>query len=691
MMNLRKNMGKYILFCILLFSIQQNSFSAITTYELRCASVLSNGNVNLTWVNTSDNSSSFGAYYIYSATSANGTYTLLDSVTNYITPSYTHNTLFGNTSKIFYKIGIRFTNQSAISQSEYISTILLTVVQTPGNANLSWNELHTPNLTTNSGSYKIYREQPAGSWTFVNTTNSLSYIDKVSVCDEVINYKVEVDDNSGCTSVSSIDGDRFIDQIEPEFPLIDSVSVDLNSGQVVLGWQKSSSTDTKEYRILWYDRGISNYTYSAIVTGINNTSFADVGSIANPNTQAEWFNVIARDECNRSSSGRDNSHKTIYLKAEIDLCSGSANVQWTKYLNWKNGVDSYDLFTSKNNGTWFHLGNFKAEDTSYAHKDLEKYAKYCYYIRAHELNTTRTSTSNKVCITANITAFPKYAYLSTVSVIGEGKVAIKIQADTLAKVNSFDIYRSLSNSDDSAFKKIGTIKTANKNRVTFIDSLAPTSKQSVAYRYQIIDSCDVPRNISNIAKTIFLSTDASIDLRHRLTWSAYRKWDASVDHYQIYRSMDENDSIIIANTLPENLIYDDNAYKETNGKGNFCYLVEAIESVGNSYQLMEKSLSNKVCFKQEETSFIPNAFNPSDIYNPTFKPVLTFYDPVEYYFAIFDRFGRKIFYSENPQDAWDGNINGDVCPIGVYAYKLKYIDKQGKKIEKIGTITLLRF
>lgn len=686
-----KNTGSKFLTCILFLCLHINSFALVSTFELRCASVLSNGNVNLSWVNTSDNSASFGAYYIYSSTSASGTYTLLDSIKNYATTNYTHNTTLGNTNKIFYKIGIRFNNQTTINQSDYISTILLNVVQSPGNASLTWNELHTPNLTSNSGSYKIYREQPAGSWTFITTTTALSYTDIVTACDEVINYKIEVDDNSGCTSVSNIDGDRFVDQVEPEYPLIDSVSVDLNTGQVILGWQKSTSIDTKEYRILWYDRGISNYSYSAIVSGINNTTFIDAGSITNPNTQSEWLNVIARDECNRSSSGRDNSHKTIYLKAEIDLCSGSANVQWTKYLNWKNGVGSYDLFASKNNGAWYHLGNFGAEDTSYSHTDLEKYAKYCYYVRAKESNSTRSSTSNKVCITANITAFPKYAYLSTVTVIGEGKVAIKIQADTLAKVYSFDVYRSVSNSDDSAFKKIGTIQTANKNRVTFIDSLAPTSLQSVAYRYQIIDSCGVPRNISNIAKTIFLSTDASIDLRHRLTWSAYRKWDASVDHYQIYRSIDENDSVLISSTLPENLFYDDYAYKETSGKGNFCYLVEAIESEGNSYKLMEKSQSNKVCFKQEETSFIPNAFNPSDIYNPTFKPVLTFYEPLEYYFAIFDRFGRKIFYSEDPQDAWDGNINGDVCPIGVYAYKLKYLNQQGRKIEKTGTITLLRF
>lgn len=52
----------------------------------------------------------------------------------------------------------------------------------------------------------------------------------------------------------------------------------------------------------------------------------------------------------------------------------------------------------------------------------------------------------------------------------------------------------------------------------------------------------------------------------------------------------------------------------------------------------------------------PNAFTPdSDDINDVFKPVLNGHDPKDYLFEIFDRWGEKVFTTENPEMGWTGN------------------------------------
>lgn len=69
--------------------------------------------------------------------------------------------------------------------------------------------------------------------------------------------------------------------------------------------------------------------------------------------------------------------------------------------------------------------------------------------------------------------------------------------------------------------------------------------------------------------------------------------------------------------------------------------------------------------------FIPNAFSPNgDGINDIFKPILT--NVVDYEISIFNRWGEKVFYSENPEKGWDGFIQGKKASNGVYLYILNY-------------------
>ena len=89
--------------------------------------------------------------------------------------------------------------------------------------------------------------------------------------------------------------------------------------------------------------------------------------------------------------------------------------------------------------------------------------------------------------------------------------------------------------------------------------------------------------------------------------------------------------------------------------------------------------------------FIPNAFTPNgDGVNDEFK---IFGDLAGVHFidlAIFDKWGEKVFESNNPNFEWDGTYRGQAAPLGVYVYTATIVFDNGKSKDYKGSVTLLR-
>jgi len=92
-------------------------------------------------------------------------------------------------------------------------------------------------------------------------------------------------------------------------------------------------------------------------------------------------------------------------------------------------------------------------------------------------------------------------------------------------------------------------------------------------------------------------------------------------------------------------------------------------------------------------AFIPNAFTPNgdgknDFSHPLFEQNCMITD---YSFAIYNRWGQKVFFSYDPSQSWNGVFSGVLQEIGTYFYTLEY--KGGTKHEKHfmkGDVTLVR-
>ena len=92
-----------------------------------------------------------------------------------------------------------------------------------------------------------------------------------------------------------------------------------------------------------------------------------------------------------------------------------------------------------------------------------------------------------------------------------------------------------------------------------------------------------------------------------------------------------------------------------------------------------------------EELLFPSAFTPnSDGSNETFSfdtplVVLDEFKVLE----IFDRWGNRVFYTDNPSERWDGRFAGQEVNPGVFLYRAQFVC-HGEEQNQVGQLTLIR-
>ncbi len=88
---------------------------------------------------------------------------------------------------------------------------------------------------------------------------------------------------------------------------------------------------------------------------------------------------------------------------------------------------------------------------------------------------------------------------------------------------------------------------------------------------------------------------------------------------------------------------------------------------GTFYKEFEVDLNNCNCPLYMANAFSPNGDGLNDEYRAVFDCEISTFELV-----IFNRWGERIFKSDNPNVGWDGNVHGSPAPIGTYNYTLRY-------------------
>ncbi len=87
---------------------------------------------------------------------------------------------------------------------------------------------------------------------------------------------------------------------------------------------------------------------------------------------------------------------------------------------------------------------------------------------------------------------------------------------------------------------------------------------------------------------------------------------------------------------------------------------------------------------------MPNVFTPNnDLVNDVFKPV-KMKNIANSNLVIMNRWGQKMFETDDLNLGWDGTSNNNDCSDGTYFWKIEYVDVNGAQQGKHGVVQLVR-
>ena len=225
------------------------------------------GKPMLTWNAVSGATS----YKVYRATSQNGTYSLLGSVT---VTSYT-NTGAKDGVTYYYKVkAINSAGESAYSntvsgQSKTVTPKPAAPVVKIGHSATSGKPMLTWNAVDGAASYKVYRATAKnGAYSVINTTKALTYTNVGAALGTTYYYKVEALDAAGKSM-------GFSDVVEGKVAPVLAVGYSSVSGKPQLTWKAvPGATEYQVYRSTQQNSG-----YSKINT-TTSTSYVNTGAKA---------------------------------------------------------------------------------------------------------------------------------------------------------------------------------------------------------------------------------------------------------------------------------------------------------------------------------------------------------------------------------------------------------------------------
>ncbi len=85
---------------------------------------------------------------------------------------------------------------------------------------------------------------------------------------------------------------------------------------------------------------------------------------------------------------------------------------------------------------------------------------------------------------------------------------------------------------------------------------------------------------------------------------------------------------------------------------------------------------------------LPNAFTPGNRKNNTLKIIRRGTAELKR-FAVYNRWGTKVFETSDINQGWDGTYKGEMQPTGVFIYSIEAITQNGETFNKQGNVTLI--
>ena len=462
----------------------------------------------------------------------------------------------------------------------------------------------------------------------------------------------------------------------PPSPTMCYLTVNQDS-TITLFWTVSQTTDYDGFiirRKIYDGQGVVNGTFNNIeIIADTSARFyrdtsTDYNTFAKPYLRSEQYLIATYKVVNDSIyySLPSLVHNTIFLQGSYDFCQRTVFLNWNSYKNAD--VEKYIIWAKTD--TWTQLT--ETQDTFYSFTPLPN-KNYQFFISAvlNDYCGKDTSNSNIINLFTAFPVLPDDFYIISADFIDNQNVSFKFLISDFERIKDFYLI------SDKGQKIL-----INHNQ----DSINVQVDTPAGYRLYAFDECGNAVDSSNWSYPIFLYGNQK-DNKFHLYWTAYKEYDAGINFYEIWFKGENWHKIATTtdtffNINLENLPNIENLQ-------TIEFQVIAVEKSGNRYGVQGRSKSRILKHVLKPICYLPNAIRPnSNIYeNRFFIPKITFYK--SYHLLIFDEAGRIVFETSDPNQYFDGTMQGKPLPQGSYQYVLELTGYDNKKLIKKGIVNLV--
>jgi hypothetical protein len=477
-------------------------------------------------------------------------------------------------------------------------------------------------------------------------------------------------------------------QLVPNKPSLYLVTVDIETGNDMIYWTASPTPPD----FSWYVIAVSERlnpedppTYRTLTTvAVTETQFENTNPLSSLGsvgyTVFAWNNVGSG-----YGSLFDSPDSTIFLTVDFDSCEATISLAWNDYNTWRGSIAAYNIYRRMGPGIYQLLTTVSEGTNTYTIPNVEVNANYELFVEAVHQDNIRRSNSNRASTFTLMSQQPGFINADYATIGPGNSIDLSFTIGGSTGSTRFELLRS--SSVTGPFNTIASTNTSD-SQIVFNDDVNFLTG-IYYYRIDFINNCGTASAQSNLANNIILN--GIFDSQNAiLSWNGYVDWLGGVESYSLIRtSGQQNPQTEIIYAGDQTNFTDDISGlidQSDPSSSMICYHIEATESP-NIHGIRGRSISNRVCFSLTPDVRIPNAFIPNDTdpVNQVFEPVFSFI-PEHYDLVIYNRLGVRIWQGSGP---WDGRVNGNYVPEGVYLYYLRIYNYSTDKLEYSGSVTVV--
>ena len=445
-----------------LFSPEYTISAAPAAPVVTAGNSATSGKPMLTW----DAVDGATSYRVYRATSQNGPYRLLGSVT---TTTYVNTGAKDGVTYYYMVTAVNDSGESAYSnivsgQNKAVTPKPAAPVVKIGHSATSGKPMLTWNAVSGATSYKVYRATSQnGTYSLLGTVTTTSYINTGAKAGVTYYYKVTAVNDSGESAYSNIvSGQNKAVTPKPAAPVV-KIGHSATSGKPMLTWNAvSGATSYKVYRAT-----SQNGTYSLLGT-VTTTSYINTGAKAGV---TYYYKVTAVNDSGESAysnivSGQSKSvtpkPSAPVVKIGHSASSGKPMLTW----NAVDGAASYKVYrATAKNGAYSVINTTKA--LTYTNTGAALGTTYYYKVEA--LNASGKSLGFSDVVEGKVAPVLAVGYSSV-----SGKPQLTWKA--VPGATEYQVYRSTQ--QNSGYAKINTTTSTS-----YVNTGA---KANTTYYYRIV-------------------------------------------------------------------------------------------------------------------------------------------------------------------------------------------------------------